>query len=437
MARCDNQTLLSKISQKALSQETEIDLNLLENLPDCKKIVAKNFVAIDGAYSYDAYSVPENRFECMRQGCVNSGTLYAEDATNVTYFLAKDATEYAAGVVTFYVKPAEDATYPLTVDVTLGSEQALTNADKYTVTIEEDQVTADGYVPVVVNLSDTPTDIGEGWTPTTAGTFIKIESEQGIGISSISVFDEIEDFATNDVVKIACLSGIDGSYDISALEATCTQSGYDTTSANNGFDFTLTGKLLTPNFHKLNPMYGKGDATKSFDINTVTKTVEAYTVDEKEYGKVSLADLYQDECGFVAVQIADSCNVTDAQLSYLTIPTLVDVDGGHYQVIKNADGTTDIIFNKSHVGKDVLISYPVEAEVEEVVGDMSNVGNVRVRMSYVKEYSDGTKYRFVYNNVLVTSFPAGITNADEDISFTVNVQPDNGGRYYHQYRILG
>ena len=84
----------------------------------------------------------------------------------------------------------------------------------------------------------------------------------------------------------------------------------------------------------------------------------------------------------------------------------------------------------------ILVSYPRTAEVEEMIMTEDAVNDVRVRLSYVREYSDGTKFRWVFNNVLVTSFPIGLTEGEVELSITLRIQKDSDGVIGRRYRIL-
>jgi len=425
---CRNDVFMSKIGFNRLTKEQEVDFDIHNDMPDCKRYRTDKYVSTGDNATYNRYRVPENQFECMRTGCVNSGTLYNEGAETV-YFIPY-ATDFVSGLVTFYVIGGKSAT------VKISDTADFTNADFYTVTIGE--AGADGYSAVVVDLSQTPTEtIGDGWTANDSGAYISItvtgDDASAIGISSIAVFDEVADFETSAVVKMACLTGIDGSFDLDAAESTCfSNGGYDTDDLD-GFEISITGKALTPNYMRLNPLARKGSTTVGWDITTVEKTVVA----DGDYGSVTLSDLNQDECGFLTVMLADNCNVTDSQLERLTIPTQIGIDEGHYIAVNN-DGETVLYFNKFHVGAPILISYPKTVDIEEWEFTEDAIDGVRTRMSYTKTLTDGTKWRFIYDNVLVTSFPNGVSeDADEDIEITVQIQKDANGRYGRAQRILG
>lgn len=439
MAKCRNDIFMSKVGVNKLDKQTEVHFDVQRNLPDCKKINTQKYVSTEAtAPRYNRYKAPTNQFECMRVGCVNSGTLYNEG--EATVYKTGDATEFSAGVITFY---AIEPTGGANAIVTLSSEATFTDAWEYTVDLTYMNTASDGYTAVVVDLTKTPTIIGGGWTPSEAGAYIKIKIEptdasadmSGVAISSIGIFDDLDDFEISSLVIMSCLTGIDGSFDLSAAEATCfSQGGYDLNDLT-GFEQTITGKALTPNYMILNPLFGKGEAVSSFDNETIEKTVEELT--GTDYGYIMIADMSQTECGWFSAMLADSCNVTDSQLERLSIPSRVDLDEKHYQLIDNGDGSTTVLFNKEHIGAPVLISYPKAVDVEEWILSEDNLEDVRVRLSYAKIHTDGVKYRFVFDNVLITSFPMAQTEEETEFAFTINIQKDAQGRFGRAYRILG
>lgn len=438
MARCNNEVLLRKIGMNPIDDTREVEFTVIRELPDCNKINTKHVVSSTGDYSYSAVIVPENKFECMRDGCVNTGTLMVslkdEANAHATIFKSKmDATEFAAGVITFYVYPiGEQPTYPMSVEVAISSSSTFENYDSYTFTVTSDMVGTDGFAPVFIDLSSTPTTSGgTGWEAIEAGAFIRVGGAENFGISSISIYNSVEDFEVSDVVKVACLTALDGTFDIPISDTTCFGAEYNIDDVT--FERTITGSTVTPNYWLLNPMHGKGvKTTSSMGVN-VERTVSA----NGDFGIVTLGDLNQDECGFMGIQIADHCNVTDAQLIQLSFPSTINIDEKHYFVVKNSDGTSTIYFNKNLVGLDVVIAYSKVVDVESHVGNLVNVGDTRVRMRYLRCYNDGTKYIRTYNNVYITSFPDAIpTDGNGEFSFTVAIQPDEDGNYYTDDRIL-
>lgn len=436
MKKCKNEVLMNKIGVNKLTKQSELALTVLENLPDCRRIDTKNYVRMDyddeeytGSPSYNRFRLPNNAFECMREGCVNTGTLYYNAAGKAAYRYSGDATEFTAGVITFYV--TEDVT---SATVEISSDADFANAYKYNAVLGN--AAADGFKPAVVDLSKVPAEtIGEGWDANESGAYISVKVNgtdmTSAGISSIGIFDSMTDFAISNVVLIGCLTNISMDVNVEAAEATCWSSGYDDTDPE--LELTVEGNSVTPNYNLLNPLEGKGSTTIGFDRETVEKTIQQGT----GYGTVTIGDMNQDECGYLSVAFADSCNVTDAQLYRLSIPALVDVDEGHYIVINNADGSTTLYFNEALVGSPVIITYPKTVEIEEAVASVDNLGSVKVRAAETITYTDGTKVVYLYDNVLVTAFPHTITEEETSFSFTLRIQKDATGHIYRKHVIRG
>ena len=437
MARCKNDTLISKIGVEKLQKTTETEFVRHNYLPDCRRILASKYVNEITA-TYNKYGIPQNQFECMREGCVNSGTLYNSGAATI-YKAQWDAVEFAGGVVTFYVTGTEG-----TLTFKISDSVAFTNADSYTVDLSKIETGADGYKAVVIDLSQTPTEIGTGWEPNHVAAYISIaitkasgEADSGIGISSISIFDSLEDFETTATVVMACLSALGSAWDFEAVEATCFGNGGIDVESIDSFEKTVTGKALTPNYHVLNPLFGKGTAVDGWDMATIEKRAETGEGDDAGYGVIVLPDKFAGECGFISVARADNCNVTDAHLTELKVPARVTVDEGHFFVIEQEDGSSKLYVNGALIGQTFIVRYPQQKEVEEFVYDLDNIADTRFRWSYVRTYTDGVKYRFVYDNVIITSFPDEVTDEETEFEFTVTIQKDANGHFGRAYKILG
>lgn len=431
--RCRNEIFMNNVGVKKLEKNTEVHFDVQRNLPDCKKIRTDKYVSTEAdAPAFKKLRFPANQFECLREGCVNSGTLYNEGKETV-YQTREDATQFSAGIITFYVTGANSGN----AVVKLSNSADFTDSWEYTINLADMATGADGYKAVVVDLSKEPTVNGEGWTPQENGAFISIaidpEGEE-IGISSISIFDDMADFDISTHVIVSCLTGIDGSFDLSAAEQTCFRNaGYDTSDLN-GFEQTITGKALTPNYMMLNPLVSKGEAVKGFEDETIQKTVEELA--GTDYGQIMIPDMNQDECGFFSAMLADACNVIDSQLYRYSIPSKIDLDESHYQLIDSGNGETIVLFNKDHIGTSILISYPKVVNVEEFVISDDFLDEIRVRMTYEKVHTDGVKYKFVFNNVLITSFPNALTEEETEFAFTIMIQRDSKGKFGYAYRIL-
>lgn len=454
MNKCNlNRVVAQKVGYNKVEKTQEVDFNLSTDIDACVKINTKNYIAYEGATApvYSRLAVPQDMINvCAVKGCKNTGTLiistknegsdsnYTHTAS-ATFAKATNAVLISAGIVYFYVDFPKAGTY--TVDLTIGDikDSELTNGDKYT---QEVTVTSEGYKPISFDLSIAPSeDVGTGWNPTTSGITMQIdvytqdaiEAGYMVGLSSISIFEDVDDLATNEVVKLSCMTGIEGDDTIDAMEEQCLGAQYDTSTTS--VERTITASTWTPNVMMLNPLIHRTEVTEGFYIATVEMTVEQDTENEN-YGSVQLADSYDEVCGFIYSSIADSCNINDSILTRINNPNLMNLDERQFQVINSfLNPTVDVegsklYFNKALVGKTVIISYPRAVEVEEFIATEAGINERRAQMSYTKKQSDGVVEVHVYDNVLITSFPQTINNSDSDFSFTISVQRDKNGNFF-------
>lgn len=454
MNKCNlNRVVAQKVGYNKVEKTQEVDFNLSTDIDACVKINTKNYIAYEGATApvYSRLAVPQDMINvCAVKGCKNTGTLiistknegsdsnYTHTAS-ATFAKATNAVLISAGIVYFYVDFPKAGTY--TVELTIGDikDTELTNGDKYT---QEVNVTSEGYKPISFDLSVAPSeDVGTGWNPTTSGITMQIDvtsadsTEEGymVGLSSISIFEDVEDLATNEVVKLGCMTGIEGDDTIDAMEEQCLGAQYDTSTTS--VERTITASTWTPNVMMLNPLIHRTEVTEGFYIATVEMTVEQ-DAENENYGSVQLADSYDEVCGFIYSSIADSCNINDSILTRINNPNLMNLDERQFQVINSfLNPTVDVegsklYFNKALVGKTVIISYPRAVEVEEFIATEAGINERRAQMSYTKKQSDGVVEVHVYDNVLITSFPQTINNSDSEFSFTISVQRDKNGNFF-------
>lgn len=430
MAKCSNTELFKKIGQKLIDDMSEIEFVLYNELPNCKTINAGKYISVSGNAAYDRYNVPENKFECNPMACVNSGTLMlTESSENVVYKAQFNAIEFSAGVITFYVKGNGTAG---TVTVLVSDTSSFTNANSYTLNYGA----STGFIPMLLDLNSAPTDVGDGWTPTSKGAYIKFTfgtSSSNVGISSITILDTYDDLATSDVVKIGCLTDISGTIDIPAITRQCSTASYDT--SNLSFTRTINGKLLTPNYHKLNPMFGKAVSQDGSVQHTIRATVGSD-------GTVVISDMNLEDCGAISAQRTDVCEADLAMLTRLYTPVRIteNLSVEYFQIVNDeANGTATFYFSTSLAGKEVLISYPKKVNVDRYAANVNNVGDVRVMARFNGSYVDNRgSMDVVYTlpNVLITSFPWNITRTEQDFSFTISIQPDAEGNYYYMDKIV-
>ena len=443
--KCNQDVLFDKIGVSKLKKDIEVTLEVLTDLPFCKSLVARKVVEVKPSNAGDTpvndfkrYDTPVNAFECMPRNCKTTGALYAGVAGEVVYFMPYDATEYSSGVLTFYVKDATQTS----VTVKMSDTKNFANADVYTVDLSLLKADVKGFKPVIVDLSKAPTSTeGNGWSAGHVGTYISISTDATMGISTINVFDSMQEFATSTVVKIGCLTELGGDMELEAAEETCMSNGYDDSSAPQ-FDRTITGTKVTPNYWMLNGIMRKGDAVQAFLPTNAIFTV----VEDGQYGTVTLHDINQDECGFIAAQVMDDCRfsdtVADAELTRLIVPSKVDLEKREFFILNNEDGTATMYFHHDLVGLEVKVGYPKLVDVEEMIADPNYIGEKRVRYTetVTTTLGDGridSKIVTVYDNVVVTTFPDTINEDETSFSFTVRIQKARDGHLFHKYRVVG
>lgn len=438
MARC-NETHFHSYSKSKLENTTEVTFDLQEDVDNCKRVMAKNHYAVVGTAKFRRFDKPESRLECNADGCRNSGTVYVTPASGekaaASYKLGFNAIDFAAGIITFYVKADDAANYT----VTIGSDAEFKDAESYKVAVAKDALDANGYAMVTVILADVPNaTAGNGWTASEAGAYLKIEDDKAgevLAISTISVFDSIAELTTGATVKISCLSEITNDITAEVTEETCGANTYDT-STDPSLEISVTGTMVNGDIWKLNPYAKRGTVVEAFTINTASFTATA--VDG--YATVTLADHFQDECGFVGVQIDDACDAGKITLERVQNFGVLDpkaLTSDQFMVKDNADGSTTVYINEEYSGHKVLVSYPKKVDTEEIVITKEALGTRRVRMAYPQKMSDGTEYTMVLNNVLVTSYPGGVSSDSNDIALTLRILADSEGAYAHQYKVLG
>lgn len=428
MPKCKNDVLISKIGLNKIAKTMEVDFDVFRRMPDCNRINARGYYSAATTPTYDRWHVPEDVFECDKTECVNTGTLSGFGA-NVVYAVQGDASEWAAGFITFYALTASSQS----VSVAISDSDAFTNSDTYTAVATAGMNDSDSaFTAYVVDLSQTPaSSAGTGWSGTGNIAYIKFTGTNFTGLSSIAIFNDILDFNVSNVVKVGCLTGIDGSFDLDVAEATCFNPASYDMDALTSIERTITGNSVTANYMLLNPLISRGKEATSFDI----ETIEATAVDVGAFAAVPIQGLDETQCGRIAVSVDGVCAPHDGIL--YRIGTGGVVLGTDQFALVSLDGVPNIIVNEVLAGKKLIISYPKAVVVEAFDICAENLETVRTRMTYVKCHTDGARYRFVYDNVLVTSFPDSITNdGEQEFSFTITILKGKDGCFGHVYRIL-
>lgn len=460
MGRCDNVTLLHKLTVDKIKDWLEVTFQLTREADNCDSINTRDYVSVDELDYYAMYDRPINQYDCDGGPCTTTGTLYVKgENANAVFFKQMDAAQFATGVMTMYVMDSNLASGDK-VKVTISDTSTFANADVYEATIGQatgsvvgsaivgqDHVASvvvgqDGFAPVLIDFSQTPTDvIGEGWSASNNGVFVKVEVVNGtankaFGVSTIQFYKSMYDLVLGTIVKIGCLSEAGGTFDVAAIERTCVGGGYDENALSGGVDFTITGKLLTSNFEMLNPLIGMNrfagdsDTTTGYRIKNVKKTVGSD-------GSVVISDINLDVCDFIGAQMDDPCVTPSADIMQkVSAPVRVSLAYDQYQVV-NGENNATFYFNENLAGKDVIITYPQKVELKErFEARDENIGEIHAKMSYPWFLSDGTEEIHTFENVLITSFPFSITNEEGEFSFTINIQKDKNGKWFTTQRVL-
>lgn len=457
MGRCSNDAIPRFIGVNKLTKQSMIYMTVLNDLDTCTCVNAKHGYArgsgsTTGITTYNPYLVPDDAFNCAPDRCRNTGTLTARrtSASEVEYTLdfpiRYDATEFYAGILTFYAYTNTPGTYTITVSIGDPDQADVStstgNFDTYSVVVTFDTA---GFRPVVIDLSSTPQSTsGDGWNADTRGAIIRFNISSAVtvtttfGISSICFHDDTTDFETADAVIFQCVEDITRDITLDPVDASCWGQGYDSTSLS--VDYSFTAKAATPNYHKLNPLEYLGEATEGWYPASDRKTVEAITLNRVRYGYVQIPEAFEGECGFMYVNIEGLCNQTDSELSRVYSPFPMNITERQFQFI--TDEYTDlnastILVHESLIGQDISIQYPRRADVVEYVADDSRINKRRVKLAAPICYNDGTLDLYVYENVLVTAFPQPQTETDEPSwNITISIQrATSDKRFYHRYRI--
>lgn len=447
MARCKNQAFLAKIGVAELAETQEVDFAVLADIDSCVRVETVDRIHSDADFSYyDSFDNPKDAFNCLPDICRNTGTLHLSrraigSGVGATFAVKEDATYFYAGILGLYVQAT--GAYEHTITVSDIKDHDQTNADVYKKITNAE---AQAFKLLLVDFSKAPQEQkGEGWQASEEGVLITITStpQDGqiatVGYSSLIIFESIEDLEGNDVVKIGCLENITGAFTVDATASTCFGAKYDPASAK--IERTLVGKKATPNYHLLNPLIVRGEFKEGSDITTGRKEVKEKIIDGVRYGYVKAVDMFEEECAFTTVTRDDECHITEAQLVRISTPVHLTLETMQFFIMTTAQYEQEdlgtILVHESLIGKFVIVSYPKRTHVQQFVGNTDHINERRVRMSYKMCHTDGVQTQYVFNNVLITSFPGTITKEEGSFEFTISIQKDRNGNFFEMNRLWG
>jgi len=446
MSKCSNAEIINTLSLQKLDQQTEATFTVLTDLESCTTVNFRKFEADGNSIGvFDGYLVPDDMFSCSPRGCVNSGTLTVTggvgEAVSTSHAIVTDATEFAAGVVTFYVYMREAGTQLFNVTVSDIADNERGNYDGYEVEVA---ATSSGFAPVTIDLSVVSDfEGGTGWLATSSGIYLTVESPVTeptdigfMGLSTLRIFNSKEDFHVNEAVVVGCLTDFSGDLTVDATDSTCFGATYDASTAS--VEKTIVAGMVTPNYAILSPLARRTDTTEGWYGETVRRVVQEEVRNGITYGVVQLADISVGECGFLLAQLSDNCNIVDGLLSQLSIPVETSLSPREFLRLNN-DVLADrgkLLFHESLIGQSLQIRYPKHANVREIVYDGRDMNMRRVMMSIPVRLTDGTIENHIYDNVLITSFPASITPEETTFTFTISAQRDAGKPFYRTQQIV-
>lgn len=444
MSKCNSESFAFRQDQIGkLKNQDIIILDILDELSSCAKINARTAgttgTGLDALY-FNAANVPEDAFGCSKNKCFNTGTLQGTASATTVIFpeLVKnlDATLYAAGILTGYaLLPEAAAALNISVEIADYYDATFANTDTYTVAIKPEL--GAGLYPFVIDLGTAPTSSkGNGWTPSTLGVRLKVQiatvaEDDIVGISSFAFFESLEDLQIDKTVIVSCIDSFGDSQSFDVIEGACSTSEFDPNSGT--MTGTITANKVSGNFWLLNPTAYKSDIETIGIPAIVTRTVVAETINGTEYGVIQLSDMVENECGFIYIQ-TPGCANNASELTRVSAPQPVAIDGTQYQVLSTASGLANlgkILVSKEWVGQELNIVYrkAVEADVI-VVKDEFKSYHVRAIAPINKK--DGSVEYHVYENIFVTTSANNISrSAETTVELQFNVAADeNGVRKY-------
>ena len=353
--------------------------------------------------AFNKYLRPEDAFNCLAEGCRNTGGLLItgnEFPLGATFKKVTDATDFYAGATTFYLDLPKDGTYTIEFKIAAINDNSFVNADvSITVTTEEE-----------------------------------IQLKQ-IHISSISFYNSIEELQNDEVVTIGCITEYGGDMTMDVADSVCFGAKYDPSSAS--ITRTFTGGKTSGNYWLLNPFMRRGDLSKGWTVVKEKDKVRELTIDGRRYGYILLNGLSKQECSFSKALVASECNFTDAELTKVNLPDVAVLNEKQYQIIKHGEYDGYLIVHERLIGQPLLYAYPKEVSIEQYVGEDDAYEGRRVRLFFPTVQTDGVKVNYIFNNVLVTSFPTTLSNTDETtFEFEVSIQKDNNGRFFEVQKII-
>lgn len=400
---------------------------------------AKSTDATYGTYvGYQWDQSPDTNIGCAEGDCDNTGTTYrvvTGTLAGSAQRLKIDATQMTA--LTYFVYVPASGTYNVETNVLDFGSTALTNGNVYNYTLEAQR--GAGWYPITLDLGQVDSILGAGWTPSINGaevvSTISGTAGQMFGWSSMKPRESLRDLVCEIVKRGTCLTGFEINDTVESSDTVCGS----TKAIKRAVEGSVTVKLFEDDMRLM-----KNGVEKTEGVGTVMQTITDYVltskvVNGKTYAAIDLSDFNGDKCSPFEIIVnictdvgrgkrADKLCILDFNQDNLPPYTYTilsnDNDAGTAR-----DGV--IIMDASHIGKEVCISYPVEAQVTEYCYTDRFEDNT-VTIEFVTRTNKGKTHVIEIPNAFVTESPIGLSNEDSEpdytLSFTAN--KDNRGVFF-------
>jgi len=445
MSRCDSVVSAITTGVQFLDSTTEVALTVLRDLSSCTRFNFRDSTALDGRVGFfNSSMVPPETLRCLPRGCYNSGTFQVtgepgSDRVGIEKAVRADATNFAVGIFNFKVlNDSQHPEFTIEFQITDFNDTDFSNSNTYRL-----HYSHLGWQDVTVNLFELPDEMsGTGWLPSRAGIRFRVHFLPSGGvtprlsISSADVFDTIADFRIEDTIILSCLDSIDGTDTPGMSESTCFGNRYN----HNETEVTRTINFQSHagNYNALNILLDEPEEIDGFEFVSTSVTAEHVSIGGVDYGHILIHDYFDDQCGFAFLQLNENCAARDSVLSRINVDTPLSLDLSDFQLIDGARvsdnyaGSKIILVNQNLIGQDMILKYPAlrNTRTSLATGNMSN--NLRVMMTYTKEFNDGKKYQILYEDLRITSLPLGIQSEEGALALELTAERTNG----HWYKVM-
>lgn len=442
MAKCRPECSVPVMGMGTQNKNNKIYLSVTDPIEACVNISTRYFESIEPAgvtTTFNMFDRPVDQLNCPKPLCITSGTLYTDflvtegaeegdpatvEPTETTYHTDAAAADYVTGAYNMYVTLTGPGTYDVTVSIQ-DSCSLLPNATEFTQTVvgtESDMYPKEVLVqsPLTVAEHILPsTDCGMDITVSVLPILDDGQTEvNSVGISSISMVQDVSDYRLNDVIAITCIDEVDLPMDVDLTDATCLGQAPDDTSVS--LEATVTAQQISGNFFRLNPLLHKLDTVEAFSIKCDTRTISPITVNGVDLVGVRLPHYYEEECGFLSAYLP-ACDAVTGMLAYDSMIAWNNPDLEVFKLITDeTTGESYLYFNTTHEGLEVTFTYPMRREAIRYEGTTDFVEGRQIRAIIPFSYTNGWEGYYISDNAFVSSMPFGwSTTEDTPMEFTI------------------